>query len=297
MTGPARLFTTIVLATALGQAPGGAPAANAQGATPAPADSLSRFLEGLNDTTDVLFGTSADFDTLGLDTLEANALTRPPQVPRRRSSSSTWPIVGFHRALGATVGAGHRMGSPALGVFDLRGSYATGAKLGRYAFAWRRTLWAPGPAASPLRALRPGRIGEGTRLDLDLRHARENQAFMPEHADPDFGAFGALVMGSGSQSIHEARGGSGGLTLWSGDWRLGAGVRVARDKALPVETRFSLLGEEDDVAANTAAAADDYSEPYGGIAFYRPDWELGGTLDARAGGGDRWRLRAALGKA
>lgn len=288
---------TFAICVLVGLSPGSTRPAAAQAPTPAPADSFSRFLEELTDSTAARFGSSADFDTLGLDSLAANALTDPPELPGPRSRASTWPIVGFHRALGATVGAGHRRGSPGFGVLDLRGSYATGAKLGRYAFAWRRTLWAPGPAVSPLRAMRPGRIGERTRLEFDLRYARENLAFMPEHADPDFGAFGALFTGSGAQSIHESRGGSAGLTLWSGDWRLAAGVRIARDKSLPVVTRFSLLGEEADVPENTAALSEKFSEPYGGGAFFRPDWELGAMLDARGGGGNRWRLRAAVGKA
>lgn len=298
MSRRARFLAAALAACALaGLGHGGARPAAAQGPTPAPADSFSRFLQGLTDSTAVLFGSSADLDTLGLDSLAANALTDPPVVPQRSSRASTWPIVGFHRALGATVGGGHRRGSPGIGVLELRGSYATSAKLGRYAFAWRRTLWAPGPAVNPLRAMRPGRISERTRLDLDLRYARENLAFMPEHADPEFGAFGALLSGDETQSIHESRGGSAGLTLWTGDWRFGAGMRVARDKALPVVTRFSLLGEEADVPENTPALGEKYSEPFGGIAFFRPDWELGATLDARGGGGDRWRLRAAVGKA
>jgi hypothetical protein len=277
---------------------GGPPArAQAPAPMPAPADSLSRFLEGLHDSTDAWFGEpTVAFDTTGLDTLVAGALSRPPLPMRRPGRASTYPVLGFHRALGATVGAGHRRGSPSFGVLDLRGSYATKAKLGRYAFAWRRTLWSPGGPLPSFLALRPGRIGERTRLDFDARYARENLAFMPEHADPDYGAFGALLSGSGAQSIYEARGASAGLTLWTGDWRLGAGVRDAREKPLPVTTRFSLLGEEADVAANTQAEPDRFTEPYANVAFFRRDWELGGVVHARGGGGDRWRLRSALGK-
>lgn len=281
------------VASAQAKGPAPAPAAG-----PAPADSFARFLEDLNDSTDAFFGASSvEFDTTGLDTLTARALDRPPVLPRARVRASTFPVLGYHRALGATVGAGHRHGLGSAGTLDLRGSYATGARLGRYAFAWRRTLWSPGGPLPAYQAMRAGRIGERTRLDLDLRYARENLAFMPEHADPDFGATGALISGSGAQSIYEARGASGGLTLWTGDWRFGAGVRDAREKPLPVTTRFSLLGDEDSVEPNTAAAADRFTEPFAGVAFFRSDWELGGVLDARGGGGDRWRVRAALGKA
>jgi hypothetical protein len=296
----AALVLVIVLAAAgaAGGAAAQAPAPPAPAPAPAAADSFARFLEDLNDSTDAYFGASSvAFDTTGLDTLTANALERPPVFRPRRAATSTYPVLGYHRALGATVGAGHRQGLGAAGALELRGSYATSAKLGRYAFAWRRTLWSPGGPLPAYQAVRPGRIGERTRLDLDLRYARENLAFMPEHADPDFGATGALISGSGAQSIYEARGASGGLTLWTGDWRFGAGLRDAREKPLPVATRFSLLGDEDAVEPNTAAQPDRFTEPWAGIGFFRRDWELGAVLDARGGGGDRWRVRAALGKA
>ena len=298
MSARPHVATTAVLALAALLAFPGPAAAQAPEPGPAPADSLTRFLEELTDSTDLQFGsTSVAFDTLGLDTLEANALTLPSPIVSRRRFRTMWPIVGYHRATGFTAGLGLRTGSPALGVFDLRGSYATSAKLGRYAFAWRKTIWAPGPAVGYYRTMAPGRIGERTRLDLDLRYARENLAFMPEHADPDNGALGAFISGTGEQSIYESRGWSAGLTLWTGDWRFRGGVLAAHDKPLPVATRFSLFGKEEDVAENTAALDDEYVDPYGGIAFWRPDLEFGGTLDGTAGGGDRWRLHGVVVKA
>ena len=264
---------------------------------PAPSDSLSHFLEQMTDSTDALFGSSVEFDTLGLDTLVENALTLPVRPFKPASIKAWYPVIGFHRSTGATAGLGRRTGTPQLGVLDLRGSYATSAELGRYAFAWRRTIWAPGPVVGPYRTMSPGRIGDRTRLDLDLRYARENLAYMPEHADPDNGAIGAFRWGPGDQSIYEARGGSAALTLWTGDWRLGAGVRKATDKDMPVATRFSLFGTDEDVSPNTHADADDYTEPYGGVAYWRPDQDFGWTIDGRGGGGDRWRLRGVAAKA
>jgi len=290
-------FAGAALAVVVLVALAGSAAAQEPGPEPAPPDSLTRFLEQMTDSTDALFGSSVEFDTLGLDTLVENALTLPNR-PFRSASIKTWyPVIGFHRSTGATVGLGRRTGTPSLGVVDFRGSYATSAELGRYAFAWRRTIWAPGPVVGPYRTMSPGRIGDRTRLDLDLRYARENLAYMPEHADPDNGAIGAFLWGTGDQSIYESRGGSAGLTLWTGDWRFGAGLRKATDKDMPVATRFSLFGADEDVSPNTRAEGDDYTEPYGGIAYWRPDQEFGWTIDGRGGGGDRWRLRGVVAKA
>ena len=51
------------------------------------------------------------------------------------------------------------------------------------------------------------------------------------------------------------------------------------------------------MAYRNAATKDAYREPFGGVAYWRSDWELGGRIDARGGGDERWRLRGALGKA
>lgn len=263
----------------------------------APADSFSRFFEQLADSTDAHFGAATvAFDTTGLDTLAAFALERPPVLPRRGKGGALFPVLGFHRALGATVGAGVRGGSPSAGMLDLRGAYATSAKLGRYALAWRRTLWSPGGPLPRFQARREGRIGERRRLDLELRYAREDLTFMPEHAGGGRGTIRALVAGTGEQSLFESRGGTAGLALWAGDWRLRAGVETARESALPIATRFSLLGREADVLENTAATADEFTAPFGDVAFLRRDWGLAGVLAGRGGGSDRWRLRGALGK-
>jgi hypothetical protein len=66
---------------------------------------------------------------------------------------------------------------------------------------------------------------------------------------------------------------------------------------MPLATRYSLLGDRSQEREVTPADADEYSEPVGGLGFRRSDWELAGALEARGGGGDRWRLRGALAKA
>jgi len=285
----------LAIACALAVAASAAPAA-AQTPAPAPVDSLFRLLRALSDSTDARFGAATvEFDTTGLDTLVANALTLPA-TPTPRRLRVLYPVIGYHRTSGPVVGAGYRVGSLPAGFLDLRGSYAASAKLGRYAFGYRKTLWAPAGPLPIFQAARPGLIGRRDRLDLELRYAREFMPFMPEHADADAGGFGALLWGSGAQSVYERRGFSGGFALWRGDWRARAGVTDAREKALPIATYFSFFGHESDVAPNTPADADAFTEPYGELAFLRRDWELAGVVTVE-GTGERRRLRGALGKA
>jgi hypothetical protein len=284
-----RLALVLALLAAAG------PAA-AQAPTPAPSDSIFKLLRALSDSTDADFGAATvEFDTTGLDTLVASALTRPATPPPARHVRSLYPVLNYNRTAGAIAGAGVRVGSQPTGFLDLQGSYATSPKLGRYAFAYRRTLRAPAGPIPAFQASAPGRIGRRERLDLELRYAREMLPMMPEHADPDAGGIGTLMSGTNSQSVFERRGFQGALALWTGDWLFRAGVTSAQDKALPVATRYSFFGEEADVPENTPADADDFTEPFAEVGFLRRDWDFAGTVSAR-GTGDRRRLRGAAGK-
>lgn len=261
----------------------------------APPDSLDLFLHSLSDSTDDYFGApSASFDTTGLDSLFAVAKVHPLKLARG-GDFSVYPVMRYHRTEGPVLGAGARITSVLGGVADARGSYGFSGKQGRYAAGWTRTLWRPG-RTRPSDRYGSGHIGEGTRLDFSARYARETLPMMPEHAAYDLGGASALVSGLNEQSVYEQRGVTTGLTLWTGDWRFLGGFRHALDQPMDVETDFSFFGDRDDVPFNTLAQHDEYSEGYGGIAFYRSDWDFAGVLDARDGGGDRWRLRGALGK-
>ncbi len=274
--------------------------AHAQAPEPAPPDSLAEFFKGLADSTDASFGaTSVAFDTTGLDSLIAHHGRGPGVTGRTRGDlrTSWFPVLGFHRASGPVLGAGMVVSSAPFGVLTMRGSYGFDNKAGRYEFGYRRNLWHPGQRITRYENLSGGRIGEGTRLDVDLRYARETVAFMPEHADPDNGAVGSFMNGRVAQSVYEMRGFTGRLLFWTGDWAFHAGYRNAKDRMMPLVTRWSLFGAEDQVPINTLATDESYSEPLGGIAFRRIDWELGARLDARGGGSDRWRIRGVLGKA
>ncbi len=268
---------------------------------PAAPDSLEDFLQGLADSTDGAFGAaSVQFDTTGLDSILASVSLGPAtggSANRRPVRTSWFPILRFHRAEGMVAGAGVVAASPSAGVLEMRGSYGFENKGGRYVFGYRRTLWHPGRPLTRFDNRTGGRIGAGRRLDLEIRYARETVAFMPEHTDVDFGAVGAFISGDNAQSVYEMRGFRGQLMLWTGDWGFHAGYRNAKDRAMPLVTRWSLFGAEDEVPPNTLAVDESYAEPFGGIAFQRNDWELGAKLDARGGGSDRWRLRGVLGKA
>ncbi len=285
----------VVLAAALATSLLVANPARAQG--PAP-DSLGAFFQGLADSTDASYGTqSVTFDTTGLDSLASGALTRPPRIHRRGGGLGLSPLLGYHRAEGAIVGMSGRVGSRAAGWLSLAGTYGFGNRQGRYAFGYRRTLLYRGARRGRLLA-EPGRIVEGaTRIDLDLGYARSSQPFLPEHATPRLGNFDALFSGKSSSSLYEQRGASGGLTFWTGDWRLVAGVRHWLDQPMPLVTRYTLLADREGVPVNRLALDDEYTEPFGSLGFWRGDWELGALLEARGGGADRWRMRGALGKA
>lgn len=264
------------------------------GAQPAAGDSLDLYLHQLADSTDDYFGApTARFDTTGLDSLFAAG-----GIPARRRGFQVheYPVLRYHRAEGAVGGAGARLGPIGGGIFDASGSYGFSNKQGRYAAGWRRTLVLRNARRAEVDPFAPGRIGDGTRLDFFVRYARETLPFMPEHAAADYSSSGALLTGESRQSVFESRGVTTGLEAWAGDWRFRAGFHHAQDQPMFLATRWSLLGSKERVVENVAAARDEYSEAVGGIAFLRRDWDLAGVLDARDGGGDRWRLRAVLGK-
>ena len=272
--------------------------ARAQAPAPAPGDSLGQFLQGLADSTDASYGTqSVTFDTTGLDTLAMNALTRPPAIPRRVSTMAIYPLAGFHRAEGWILGAGGRVGSRSAGWLEASGTYSFSNEEGRYAFGYRRTLLYAG---SQLRRtlVDRGQILPGTtRLDLELRYARESLPFAPEHATPRIGNPDAFLTGNTSSSLYERRGFEGTLTLWTGDWRLQGGVRDAKEEAMPLVNDWTLFTRPENVPANLLADRDEYTEPFGSVGWLRSDLELGALAEYRGGGGDRWRARGVLAKA
>jgi hypothetical protein len=291
--GRSILFALAVLATAT---PARAFAENA--APDAPGDSLGAYFKGLSDSTDVSFGAqSVTFDTTGLDSLAWSALDRPPSLERRRRGLALTPLLGFHRAEGWIFGAGGRLGSRPAGWFDGSGTYGFANREGRYAAGYRRTLFYRGPRSARVLA-DAGRIAdEATRLDAEVRYARASLPFMPEHASARLFNFSAALTGKDSPSLYEQRGVTGALTLWTGDWRFGLGVRHAQEEAMFLETDWVLVGKRSEVPPNTLAQPDEYTEPFGGIGFYRSDWELGALVEGRGGGADRWRLRSVLAKA
>jgi hypothetical protein len=264
---------------------------------PAPTDSLALFLKALGDSTDATYGqTSVAFDTTGLDSLAEGALAHPPNIRRRGHSGALSPVVRFHRAEGQVAGLATRVGAPRTGWLGLAGAYAFGNHEGRYAFDYRRTLFASRPTPLGERG-RPGVLGTGvTRLDFTARYERTTTPFMPEHSAMGLSSIDALWTGDSRQSVFERRGVTAGLTLWTGDFRLDAGVRDAVDEPMPLATRWSVFGDRDGVPVNALAAHDRFTEPWGSVAFARADWQLTGALDAEGGGADRWRLHGALGK-
>ena len=261
-------------------------------------DSLGAYFKSLSDSTDASYGAqSVTFDTTGLDSLALGALDRPPRIERRRRGLAITPLLGFHRAEGWIVGAGWGLGSRGAGWLDASGTYGFANREGRYAAGYRRTLFYHGPRSSRVLA-EPGRIvDQATRLDVELRYARASLSFMPEHASARLFNLSAILTGKDSPSLYEQRGATGALTLWTGDWRLGVGVRHAREEAMFLETNWVLVGNRSAVPPNMPARTDEYTEPFGDIGFYRSDWELGALVEGRGGGSDRWRMRGVLAKA
>jgi hypothetical protein len=283
------------LALALAAALAAAPAAAQTAAAPA-ADSLGLFLQDLADSTDAYFGgRSVAFDTTGLDSLLG---ARWNEARRRggRLGFRGLPVLLYHRATGVRLGAIGEIIGPFPGVLRLGAEYGFSDQGGRYQVGWRGTLWrSPQARWRPDRFAR-ARIGDGPRVDLEVAYARETLPFMPEHAGRDYGGFQAFLAGTDEQDVYERRGGEAALIGWAGDWRLSLGIRHAAERAMPLATDWSLLGRPEDVVPVDPAREETYTEPFGGVAFSRPDWDVMGMLDARGGGAERWRLRAALGK-
>jgi hypothetical protein len=261
-------------------------------------DSLDSFFKGLADSTDVSYGTqSVTFDTTGLDTLALNALLRPPVIARRTSSTAFYPLLGFHRAEGWIVGAGARVGSRTAGWFEPSGTYSFSNEQARYSFGWRRTLMYHGPSLRRTLVDR-GRIFPGTtRLDLELKYARESLPFAPEHATPRIGNPDAFLTGNTSSSLYSRRGFEADLTLWTGDWRFEGGFRDAKEDRMPLVNNFTIFTRGENVPANVQAGTDDYNEPFGSIGWLRTDLEAGALAEVRGGGDERWRARGVLAKA
>lgn len=279
------------LALALAAALAAAPAA-AQTA----ADSLGLFLQDLADSTDLYFGdSSVAFDTTGLDSLLG---VRWNQARARggRLSLRWVPVPLYHRATGVRLGAIAEFIGPFPGVLRLGAEYGFSDEGGRYEVGWRGTLWRSPRARWRVDRFTRPRIGDGPRLDLEVRYARATLPFMPEHAGRDYGGFQAFFFGTDEQDVYERRGGEAAATGWAGDWRLSLGVRHAAERAMPLATDWSLFGSPEDVVPVEPAREETYTEPFGGVAFSRPAWNMMGMLDARGGGAERWRLRAALGK-
>jgi len=288
----AALAVALLLAAAAGPAGAQAPPAPAA----ATADSLGLFLQDLADSTDRYFGEpSVAFDTTGLDSLLG---VRWSQVRARhgRLGLRGLPILLYHRATGVRLGAIGEVIGPFPGVLRLGAEYGFSNEGGRYQVGWRGTLWRSPRARWRYDRFARARIGDGPRVDLEVRYARETLPFMPEHAGRDYGGFQAFLAGTDEQDVYERRGGEAEVTGWAGDWRLALGVRRASERAMPLATDWSLLGKPEDVVPVDPAREETYTEPFGGVAFSRPDWDLMGMLDARGGGAERWRLRAALGK-
>jgi len=263
----------------------------------APEDSLGNYFKGLADSTDTSYGTqSVTFDTTGLDTLALNALTRPPAIPRRAPGPALYPLFGFHRAEGWILGAGARVGSRQAGWFEPSGTYSFSNEEARYSFGYRRTLLYSGPQLRRTLVER-GRIIPGTtRLDMELRYARESLPFAPEHATPRIGNPDAFLTGNTSSSLYERRGFEGSLTLWTGDWRFEGGYRDAKEQNMPLVNDWTLFTHAENVPANLPASAEDYREGFGSVGWWRTDWEMG-ALAEYEGSGDRRRARGVLAKA
>jgi hypothetical protein len=257
------------------------------GAQP-PDDPLGLFLRGLADSTDAFFGrTAVAFDTTGVDSLIRTRGAEKPKEPARRGASAHFfPVLGYHRATGATLGAGARVGGDDLGWADARGSYGFANQEGRYRVSLARAL------------LGRTRGNDRGRLWLVGSYARETLPFAPEHARTLESAVVALTTGQDRQSVFERRGAEAALR-WEATSSLGeVGWRIARDQSMPLATRFSLWGADRDVPPVTPARGGAHREG----AIYREGFveiahaRQGSThldAEARYAARHRWRARLA----
>jgi hypothetical protein len=123
----ARLARVLALAWTMACGIAAPTRAQADEPVPAPADSLSRYLGRMADSTNTYFGISAaPLDTAGLDSAEAAPI---PPPPRPRASFSLLPSFAFSRVDGPIPGATLRF-EPArhpLGTLGLKLAYAMGS--------------------------------------------------------------------------------------------------------------------------------------------------------------------------
>lgn len=277
------LYVAVILSGVLAGLPTVATPAGAQ----PPDDPLGPFLQGLADSTDAFFGrTAVAFDTTGVDSLiRARGAERPKKAARPGASApgvSThfFPVLGYHRATGATLGAGARVGADDRGWVEARAGYGFANKEGRYRASLARVL------------LRRGPEDARSRLVLAGSYARETLPFAPEHAGALGSALVALTTGRDWQSVFERRGAEAALR-WEATSSLGeVGWRIARDQSMRLATRFSLWGADRDATPVTPARGGAFREGFLEIAHARQ----GSThLGAEAGyaARHRWRARVA----
>jgi hypothetical protein len=266
----------------------GLPAVATSAAAQPPDDPLGPFLRGLADSTDAFFGrTAVAFDTTGVDSLIRIRATEKPKEPARPGASAHFfPALGYHRATGATLGAGARVGDDDRGWVEARGSYGFANKEGRYRASLARVL------------LRRGPDDARSRLVLAGSYARETLPFAPEHAGALGSALVALTTGRDWQSVFERRGAEAALR-WEATSSLGeVGWRIARDQSMPLATRFSLWGADADVPPVTPARGGAhregalYREGFVQIAHTRQGSAHLGA-EARYAARDLWRARVA----
>lgn len=259
---------------------------------PPPDDPLAPFLRGLADSTDAFFGrTAVAFDTTGIDSLILTRSAEKPEGPARKGvSTHFFPDFDYHRATGASTGAGARAEYADRGRIEARGAYGFGNKEGRYrtSLALALSRREDGPEG--------GRDRDG--LWLVGTYARETLPFAPEHARTLESAVAALTTGRDRQSVFERRAAEAALR-WETRSSLGeVGWRVARDHSMPLVTRFSLWGADADVPPVTPARGGAYREGalyregFVEIAHARPgSTHLG--AEARYAARHRWRGRLA----
>lgn len=290
----------ILLSALLLSAPATGSATESEPSGPAERDSLLQFLRRMADTTDVFFGeATARFDTTGLDSIaRAGGIDESDRGSRRRpgtlSLAVTRPVARFNRAVGPVLGFGLAQRSYALGSLEAHGAYGFASKEARYAFLWKRMLWADGSSFRD--AERRRRWQRGRALELEAGYWRETVAFAAEHGQTFAGSLTALFTGGDRQDLYERRGPSVELRLGSPTWSVGAGWRHAKDQAMRRETRFSLIGPDRRVASVTPAPPGDTNEWFGGAW-----WERAASLAAvaatlHAWDDDSWRARALVAK-
>ena len=236
----------------------------------APDTGLSRFLGGLSDSTDRIFGIAAAApDTTGQDSALAFGLAHPRRFDRRRALRiGRRPDFAFNRADGPVWGGEMWIGEPRL---------------------WGRLGGEVGYAAGPNRWLGKGYYRYAMRRhdvwwSLSLEGGRASAAMNRDHPDVRLATLRALYNGNDRKQYFRRDGARARLIREAVTWRAVLGYRDMLESPLVTTTTWNLRGQVPAVTVNLPAALGRVRELELDAAWRMPRVPLTGEVEHQTSG-------------